>query len=560
MLPTKSAPAQLSPLSLIRMITKHKIAVVTIWLIGCLIGFFIVINIPAVYRSEALILVDSQKIPEKYVLSTVNSDLQDRLASIKQTILSGGRLKKLIDDLDLYKQEKKNHVQEEIIEMMRKDIDITLEKGWSQSRPGAFRISYQGQVPTTVAEVATRIMNFFLEENLRNRENQAQGTFDFIDTQLSAAQKRLDTLEAAVSKYKIEHNGELPQQESSLNGMLSRLQIALQSNEESMNRAQQNRVMTENALSMAESAESSLLRAANTETNPAGPDASFSTSDANRTRAPRKQSELLEEQLKLMLVRYSDTHPDVKRIREDLARVKAAEAKEPERAAAAPAPLAENARAAAQSRSRQIDPSSELGRQINQAHERVGSLKATLKLANHELETRSNEQKRILEEIRGYQKRIERLPVREQEMEAITRDYEMSKIQYKSLLEKKAAAQMATEMERREKAERFTPLDQPRVPEKPFSPNRPVWMLAASVLSLILAAAYPMAREIKRDYFLGEWELPAHVVAIGRVPLISFAAASSASSRFLRRALVSSAVISLLGVLAVGLYVAWNRL
>jgi uncharacterized protein involved in exopolysaccharide biosynthesis len=300
------------------------------------------------------------------------------------------------------------------------------------------------------------------------------------------------------------------------------------------------------------------MRAATTETNPAGPDASFSTNDANRTRPPRKQSELLEEQLKLMLVRYSDTHPDVKRIRDDLARVKAAEAKEPERAADAPAQPAENARAA-QPR-RQIDPSSEQGRQLAQARERVGSLKATLKLANHELEARSNEQKRILEDIRVYQKRIERLPVREQEMEAITRDYEMSKIQYKSLLEKKAGAQMATEMERREKAERFQVLDQPRVPEKPFSPNRPVWMVVASIVSLCLAAAYPMARELKRDYFLGEWELPAHVVAIGRVPVINFAAASSAGARLLRRALVSSAVISLLGAIAVGVYVAWNRL
>jgi polysaccharide chain length determinant protein (PEP-CTERM system associated) len=539
------------------MITKHKIALGSIWITGCLIGFLIVVNIPAVYRSEALILVDSQKIPEKYVSSTVNSDLQDRLATIKQTILSGGRLKKLIDDLDLYKQERKNHVQEEIIEMMRKDIDITLEKGWSQSRPGAFRISYQGQVPTTVAEVANRITNFFVEENLRTRENQAQGTFDFIENQLSAAQKKLDVLEAAVSKYKIEHNGELPQQETSLNGMLTRLQIALQSNEEAINRVHQNKVMTENALSMAESAETSLLRSA-TEASAAGnPEASLLTNDPNRNRPPRKASEVLEEQLRLLLVRYSDTHPDVKRIREDLARLKAAEAKEPQRVAAAPAP-SENARSAA--RSRQIDPSSELGRQITQARERVGNLKSTLKLANHELETRSNEQKRILDEIRVYQKRIERLPVREQEMEALTRDYEMSKLQYKSLLEKKAGAQMATEMERRAKAERFQVLDQPRVPEKPFSPNRPLWMLVASVVSLALAAAYPLARELKRDAFLGEWELPAHVVAIGRVPLISFAAASSAGARLLRRALVSSAVISVLGVIAVGLYVAWNRL
>ena len=64
--------------------------------------------------------------------------------------------------------------------------------------------------------VANRIANLFVDENLHARELQAEGTSEFIVNELDGAKKTLDQLEAAVSKYKLEHNGELPQQENAL--------------------------------------------------------------------------------------------------------------------------------------------------------------------------------------------------------------------------------------------------------------------------------------------------------------------------------------------------------
>jgi hypothetical protein len=158
-----------------------------------------------------------------------------------------------------------------------------------------------------------------------------------------------------------------------------------------------------------------------------------------------------------------------------------------------------------------------------------------------------------------YERRLSQLPVRQQEMEALTRDYESSKANHKSLTEKKESADMATDMEMRQVAEKFQVLDNARIPEKPYSPNRPLFAGLACIVSLLIGLAYAVVKELKRGCLLGEWELPAHVAAIGRVPRIDFVRSGTRPGR-LRTALVSSAVISLALVVVVGLYFAWSRM
>src|SRR5712692_10387557 len=285
------ARAEFAPLTLMRMFGKHKVGVALISLLLCAITVVIVMMLPAIYRSEALILVDSQKIPERYVSASVGTDLQDRLAAINQFILSTTNLNKLIADYGLYKEERKSQVPEEIVEMMKSDIQIKVERGWVGNRPGAFRIAYMGKSPTMVAEVANRLAQLYVTENLTNREMQAKGTQSFIASRLAEAKKKLDEMELAVSRYKLQHNGELPEQENTLNGALSRLQLELQGIQEAINRGQQNKVMIENALSMAESTYADLKRSIINE-QMAG------ARGAKGAEPPkRKASELLEEQL-----------------------------------------------------------------------------------------------------------------------------------------------------------------------------------------------------------------------------------------------------------------------
>src|SRR5260370_3030299 len=124
---------------------------------------------------------------------------------------------------------------------MRKDISIMADKldssgSWKQ--PVAFGIGYQGSDPQLVAQVANRLTALYVEQDLRIRSVQAEGTSEFLDGQLQEAKKTLEVLEAAVSSYKAKHNGELPQQDESLENTLSRLQVDLDTNRETDTPAQ----------------------------------------------------------------------------------------------------------------------------------------------------------------------------------------------------------------------------------------------------------------------------------------------------------------------------------
>lgn len=322
-----------SPLSIVRMVWKQKIYVVVVWIVISIAGAAFVMKLKPTYAAETLILVDSQKIPDRYVATTVSSDVQDRLATLSQEILSSTRLKKIIDDYSLYAEYRSTLGTEEIVDLMRRDVDVKLEKGWSGNRPGAFRIAYQGPNPQIVAAVANRLASLYIDENLKVRELQAEGTSDFLDAQLGDAKKKLDELEAEVSRYKIAHNGELPQQENEISTTLARLQTQLQGTQDAVGHAQQNKLMFDTEVSTTQAALTALMKvselpvaARNDDEGGAGPYVTAAE--------PLRRSQILEAQLKTLRERYSEAHPEVKRVMAELAEAKAAEA----RLTPAPAP------------------------------------------------------------------------------------------------------------------------------------------------------------------------------------------------------------------------------
>lgn len=558
-----SGNSAFSPLSILRTIWKRKIRIGVVWFLGTVCALVVVHQLQSIYLSEAVVLIDSQKIPEKFVSPTVASDLQDRIASIRQMLLSSSELKKVIDEFGLYKEQRKSRFEEEILEMMRKDISITLESMTSgltseggtamSARPGnpavAFRIGYQGPNPQLVTRVANRLTDLYVEQNLKTRESQAAGTSEFLETQLREAKKRLDELEAAVSAYKLQHNGELPQQEQSLGSALSRLQIELEANRDAINRAQQTRVILESNLNAMGATLSAQVQAQEQAQRAATAEGAVLL-PGETARAPKKKtSEMMQEQLEILRTRYTENHPEAVRLKADIEKVKRLEEQQEaaDRASAAesdgktPAKEGEGvegrqktadvgsaADAAVKAPAKATgagQPKGALREPPDMAHTRemVASLSSQIMGADKEIQNRSAEQQRIVRDIDTYQRRIERLPVREQEMAQITRDYEMSKANYKSLLDKKIAAEMALDMERRQQSERFTVLDRAQVPERPIKPKRPMLYGAGAGLALALALLLAFSAELRKNVVLGEWELPEGTPVLARLPYIEVA-------------------------------------
>jgi len=546
---------EFSPLTLLRMIWLHKLSIVIIWVAITGAAVAIVHKIPPTYTAEAQILVDPQKIPERLVPSLVNSEVSDRLATISQQILSTARLQKVIDDFDLYREERKHLMNEQIISLMRNSITVKLDRSWSNNRPGAFRIGYSGRNPEVVAQVTNRIANLFIEENMRTREVQAEGTSEFIEAALQDSRKRLSEMEAAISNYRVKHNGELPEQATAITGNLNHLQLEQASNREAIARAEASKSILESTLGLAESTVDALAQRANAPATMPLEDSTPVTPVA--APRPKKASEILESQLIELKARLGDAHPDVKRMVRQIAVAQENEAQEERELAAAPKVAIKAPKPASTGAASRVtaapDPNDRP--EVVQARERAQALRSQIALTEKEIVSRQADQERLNQTITEYQNRLNIIPVREQEMAQIMRDHTSLLADYESLQGKNSAAKISTDMELRQKSERFAINDPAHVPGIPTSPNRPVFDLAGSIVGLLIGCAIAFTREFRNGRLLGAWELPPSALILAHVPQIapsnSVGGGVWSTGSWTRRiAIVSLLLLPLLGFIA----------
>lgn len=554
---TKSAlQSFLHPLSLVRALWKHRPLVLVVSIVIGGVAIAVVHHLPDIYQAESLVLVDAQKIPERFVAATVQVSLQDHLAMISQQILSATQLERLIKKYDLYSELRSTRSPEQIVEQMRKDIKIPLERGWGSGRSGAFRVVYQGPDPQVVANVVNEISGMFIAENLRARELRAEGTSEFIESQLAEARKNLEEQEATYSRFKLERMGELPEQESALTGTLNRLQAELQGAQDAINRAEQGKLVAENTLRVAEAAEAMAVRAIRDATTPVSAPGGMRQEPATAvgTPAPTTRSQVLRRQLEQLQARYQDEHPEVRRAKFELEAALKQEALETGAASQRrPAQTALAANSGTPAGAEDLGTAStppQLRADLNRERERVAASRVQLELSKKELEARVADRRRILQSIAEYQRKLERLPVREQELASITRDYENSKQNYRSLMDKKASAVMAAEMERRQQSERFTLQDPARVPTKPIRPRRPLYYSGGVLAALVLGVMAALVLEFRRNQLLGEWELPPGVNILGRIPMIDSKDASNLRRSGATVVASTGMLVTILGVLA----------
>src|SRR5256886_2595553 len=409
--------------------------------------------LPNIYRSTATVLVDRQQVPETFVQPTVTSALETRLHTISQEILSRSRLEALMNRFGLYADLRKRVPSEEVIERMRKDIQLELKgvevKGARQATV-AFTISYQGSEPATVSLVANTLASFYIEENLKARERQATGTAEFLKVQLGETKKRLDEQEQRVSAFKRRYMGELPQQMETNLTTLERLHAQLRLNADNQTRAAERRQALSSKLAETESLLSPAF---------VGPGGSVApeTSEARLTR--------LKQELTRLRTQFSEKYPDVALLAAEVTALERELADAKSRDAAEEKPAAPQA-----------------------ATPYVLRLKEALSEVEAGIRILKGEDKRLRDGIAAYQARVENVPRREQEFKELSRDNEGTRELYQSLSKRFEEAQLAESMEQRQKGEQFRVLD-PAVPNpEPAAPNRVRLLVMALVGSIGLAA------------------------------------------------------------------------
>jgi polysaccharide biosynthesis transport protein len=454
------------------------------FLLTLLLGWLVVWGaswvLPVRYKSGTLILVEQPTMPKNYVVPNVSDDLQNRMQSMTQQILSRTRLLLIIDKLHLYADGHHRLTQDEKVELMRKDIEIELVRNSQGDQITAFRIYYSARDPHVAQQVTSELTNLFINENLKVRQQQSEDTTKFIQGQLENARASLAEQEAKVREFKGEHEGELPSQEASNLQILSGLQAQLQNEEDTLNTAKQQRVYLQTLIEQ--------YRAIHTTSRAAdGTLIGLSAIDQELDGLKSKLAELSS--------RYTDHYPEVANLKDEIAKT------EKRRSVFA-------AELKTKGSGRQLDNNSAASEALSSSQNSpVLQLQGQLQANQVEIGNREQAIAGLKARVNGYQDRLNTEPAREQQLADLTRGYDQSKANYDDLLKKQNESEMATSMEQMQQGERFSILDPPSLPLKPDFPNRLKFCGIGIVAGLALGIAVVVGLEFMDNRLHSEKEI-----------------------------------------------------
>jgi polysaccharide chain length determinant protein (PEP-CTERM system associated) len=423
---------QYTPEEILRLLWCRRGIIVGMTVLATLAAVAVGLRIPNTYKSETLILVVPQKVPESYVRSTVPTVIEDRLRVISEQILSRTRLEKVILDFELYPELRaKGAPMEQVVERMRPDITF------DPIRDDAFKVSFIADTPRKAMIVAERLGQMVIVENASDRQIQADGTNRFLELQMQEARTRLKEHEQKLEDFRRRNAGELPSQVESNLQALRNTQNQITSLSESIDRDRDRRLVLEKSV-----------------TDTLTSDAGQGTAESSATAVSRTldQLERARGELNALELRLKPTHPDVaakKRQITDLQNKLEVEAASPNAAKVPPTASGELIR---QARARQ-------------AQGEIAKL-------DKEIATKESEIARLKDKATEVQRRIDALPAHESEMVEIMRDYDTQQKIYNALLAKHEDSKIAANLERQKVGEQFRILDPARLPVRPFSPNR----------------------------------------------------------------------------------------
>jgi polysaccharide chain length determinant protein (PEP-CTERM system associated) len=496
-------------------------------LVVCIVGSFGVYKyLPKIYRATTLILVQPQTVPQDYVRSTITDSVAGRLTTISQEILSRTRLEKVIDEFNLYADVRNTVPMERIVEMVRKDIQVTVENRPQSDRTQiSFSVSYEGRDPRTVMMVTNTLASLFIEENLRVRESQAERTTDFLANELSSMEEKLKVKDTEIRNLKERYMGQLPQQLDANLRVLERLQEQLKTTSEGMRASEDRMMLLRNQIEqLRERGRITTSRRPQGERvsgmEEMGPD-----TDVNRTPDDPLVTQLnqLKHDLTTAQMKYTENHPDVidlkrkisnlePRVKEILAKQKAALEKQK---------VEREARLKQLKLRQESDKLEDLSVSLDPAAERLfAQYSDQYNEAQLEAKRLRAEEKNLRDQIPAYQKRIEETPRREQELAVLIRDHDLLRTHYQSLLDKRIQAQMAQSLEKKQQSEQFRVLDPARIPQKPVKPDRNKILLMGAVIGLAMGFGLAWFRESLNPPFhtLADLEATLGIPVIATLP------------------------------------------
>ena len=531
-------------------------------LVACLlaiVGLPLVFVLPPIYRSTATILIEEQDIPRELVRSTITSYADERIQVIGQRVMTRATLLPIVEKFDLYPKERKYASTEEILERMRRDIlvqpvsaDITDRRSGSRGAAIiAFKLSYSNPVAGKAQQVANELVSLYLNENIRVRQQRVGETQTFLSDEATRVGKEISEIEAKLAKFKRENAGRLPELLSLNTQMRDRAEQDLDEIDRRVRSLEERKVYLESQMVVMREA-----------TPP--------TSAGDRGLDPAERLKIQRNELIRLQGVYGDSHPDVVRLRREIAALEKSTGASPSGVDAKK--LEEEREALKRLQDRYAPDHPEVTRQkrvvasLEEAAAKpvpkaadtstnagVISLQVQIQTANQEIKDLRARRIETAGRMATYNAAIRETPSVEQVYRDLVRDHENATRKYQDLRSKQMEAEVAVELEKDRKGERFSLIEPPQYPDKPTEPNRKKLLAMAVIGSLgggvgVGVLAESLNRSVTSPRSLASL-LEAPVMGI--VPRVVDEAARARRRRRLILAFVAAVVVGLLGIAAI---------
>jgi uncharacterized protein involved in exopolysaccharide biosynthesis len=452
-----------------------------------LVAMIVAVSLPSVYRSTATIKIEQQGIPDDIVRTTVNTYADTQIENIKQRVVTSGNLAKLVAELDLAEQLGQpvstdvlagEIIESVFIEPVGAEV-VDPRTGKPRVATIAFNVSYESERPRLAKKVANALADLFLSENAASRTAMAADTASFITEQAEKWRQEIADMEARIATFKSDNAGRLPELSDLNLRLMEAAERDLRENQERIRSLQQQRIYLE--------AERAQVK----------PYATSLGSDGKPILSPAERLDVLRNEYSSKLAIYSSEHPDVVKLRKEIASLASQSTTATGDPVAIETELA-SARAdldAAQQRysaehpdvrklTRKVDglesrlkgiatavagPQQPIRRPDNPAY--IG-LQARLEAATSDLRTLVAMETQLRAKLSEYETRLTATPQVERQYQALQREHEAAVNEYNKIKGKQREAELAEQLEIRNKGERYSLVSAASLPDTPYKPKR----------------------------------------------------------------------------------------
>ena len=417
----------------------------------------VVFLLPDFYRSTGKISVESQQIPADLVRSTVPGTANQRIGAIQQLVMTDARLSELIHKFGLYESYVKSHPMESVVEKFRKRITIESYSDPFSPNSGAisFEISFDDMDARTARDVAQALVQMFLDENVQTRSSRAADTADFLTVQADRLKAQVHMLDQSLADFKSKHSDALPEHLDLRMSMIQQGEFDLRAVQREISAAEQE-------VRLLEMQRDSFRNVV-----------SQKTDGSAVVMSPEEQLSAYREELARISALYTESHPDVGRLKRLVASAEA--------------------RVVSQARPRSARDE---GKTSNVER---GPIASKIAAAQTRLASLRAQERDLAVKMESLQSQILKTPETERGLRELMFAYESAAKDYESIRSRQQEAELAESLESEKMAERFVLLEPPTVAAVPFKPNRLKLLMIVLVAAIGAAAGIAFAAELLDD-------------------------------------------------------------